>query len=184
MLLAILAIVLFQGYWLRKNYRDEVQNLHIRTNVLFRETVQRCQIEKLKLDTNVKIRIAPHDRGVNAAFETITFPDTPIRKQRIGSVILSMNNTFRRTRMDTLHGRMDSMEVMPRIQMARPSQRIIQLLKGVDFPQDSVKVAEVTTRYTSVMDREQINIPFTILRIQAMEPEEMGPPDDLSLTTG
>ncbi len=179
MLLAILALVVFQGYWLRKNYQDELQNLHIRTNVLFRETVQRSQIEKLKLDSNVKIRIAPRQRGVNAAYETVIIPDTPVRKHRIGSVILSMNKSFRYSTRDSLHGPVDTMEVMPRMQMARPSQRIIQFLRNVDSMQDSIKVADVSARYSKVLAKEQINIPFTIFRVQAMEPEEFGPPEDL-----
>ena len=39
MLLAILAVVAFQGYWLSKNFNEEKQLLHLKTNVVFREAV-------------------------------------------------------------------------------------------------------------------------------------------------
>ena len=54
MLLAIMAVLGFQVYWLNKNYKEEKQLLHIRTNVLFRDAVNQCQVEKLKLDSNIK----------------------------------------------------------------------------------------------------------------------------------
>src|SRR5574343_1484743 len=55
MLLAILAVVAFQGYWLSKNFNEEKQLLHLKTNVVFREAVNNCQLIQLKLDTNVKV---------------------------------------------------------------------------------------------------------------------------------
>ncbi|AXY76609.1 sensor histidine kinase [Paraflavitalea soli] len=186
MLLAILAIVVFQGYWLRKNYRDELQTLHIRTNVLFRETIQRCQIEKLKLDTNVKIRISPREPGVNATYGA-TFrmaDDSSFRKHRLGSVIYSLNKSYRPFRRDSIHGKVDSLQLEPppgaMIQRAYPSQRIIQFLQGVDSLQDSITVKEATTRYSKVLAREEIAIPFTIWRDQVVDETDFGPPDDLA----
>lgn len=168
MLLAILAIVVFQGYWLRKNYRDEVENLHIRTNVLFRDIVEDCQIEKLKLDTNFKIRMATAEPAVNATYQTFRSPDSPGRKQRMASVILSLNKTYRTFRDDSFHRRVDSLHVMPPaagfIRRGRPGPRIIQFLQGVDSLQDSVTVKEVSDRYAKALARENINIPFEIIR--------------------
>lgn len=184
MLLAILAIVLFQGYWLRKNYRDELQNLHIRTNVLFRETIQRCQIEKLKLDTNVKIRISPRERGVNATFGAAfrIENDSTFKKRRLGSVIYTLNKSYRTFRRDSLRGEIDSMQIEPPpgaiMQRAHPSQRIIQFLQGVDSLQDSITVKEATTRYSKVLAKENIAIPFTIWRNDTVDEADLAPPED------
>ena len=181
MLLAILAIVAFQGYWLRKNYRDEVQNLHLRTNALFREVAEECQIERLKLDTNVKIRISPRsgEPGVNASFHTFRMPDSIAGKRRMGSVIYSLGKTFRNTYRDSLRGQIDSLRIItpsrPAI-VSREGFNIVQLLRGVDSLQDSVTVKEITAKYASVLTAEKIKIPFEIIRGPAEAFDEMDPP--------
>lgn len=184
MLLAILAIVTFQGYWLRKNYQDELQNLRIRTNILFRESVQRAQIEKLKLDTNVKFRVTADDRGVNARYQAFTFDDTVRRKHRLGPVIYSLNKTFRTYRTDSLRVKADSVHIEPHpgaiMQRSYPGQRIIQFLQGVDSLQDSITVKEATTRYSKMLARENIDIPFTIWRDEMVDEADFEPHDDLA----
>jgi two-component system, OmpR family, phosphate regulon sensor histidine kinase PhoR len=50
MVLAILAITGFQGYWMKNNYEREKQNLEINTNASFRQTILWLQASKLKLD--------------------------------------------------------------------------------------------------------------------------------------
>jgi len=55
MLLTIVGIAGFQAYWLRDNYNREKQNLEIKTNAAFRQTILRLQASKLKLEaTNVR----------------------------------------------------------------------------------------------------------------------------------
>lgn len=48
--ITILGITGFQGYWLHDNYEREQQNLEIKTNVDFRQTILQLQASKLKLD--------------------------------------------------------------------------------------------------------------------------------------
>lgn len=55
--LTILLISAFQAYWLSKNYREEEKLFTSRTNILFRETIFRLQAAKLKLDSNISLRI-------------------------------------------------------------------------------------------------------------------------------
>ncbi|MGN6421171.1 MAG: sensor histidine kinase [Pseudobacter sp.] len=55
MVMAILAIIAFQGYWMYKNYQEEENTLTIRTSVLFRSVAYRLQAETLKQDTNVRV---------------------------------------------------------------------------------------------------------------------------------
>jgi hypothetical protein len=51
MLLTILVIAGFQAYWLRDNYHREKQNLEIKTNSAFRQTILRLQASKLRLES-------------------------------------------------------------------------------------------------------------------------------------
>lgn len=48
--ITILGITGFQGYWLHDNYEREKQNLEIKTNVNFRQTIIQLQASKLKLE--------------------------------------------------------------------------------------------------------------------------------------
>jgi two-component system, OmpR family, phosphate regulon sensor histidine kinase PhoR len=50
MVLAILAITGFQGYWIKNNYDREKQNFEINTSASFRQTILRLQASKVKLD--------------------------------------------------------------------------------------------------------------------------------------
>lgn len=172
MVLAILAIVLFQGYWLRNNYRDEVQNLQIRTNVLFRETIQQYQIEKLKLDTNMKFRVTNRRNNSNTTFETFSYKDSILqRKPRIASVVYTLNKTFRSTNLDSLKGQINSIRIEPppgamgaTSIRRQPGDHILQFLQGVDSLQDSITVKEASLRYGKLLEKEKLSIPFTILR--------------------
>jgi two-component system phosphate regulon sensor histidine kinase PhoR len=88
MVLAILAITGFQGYWLKNNYDREKQNLDIKTNAAFRQTILKLQSSKLKLDrliirdsskvTNVALRRPMPDRksshSARVVFSTKTEP--------------------------------------------------------------------------------------------------------------
>jgi two-component system phosphate regulon sensor histidine kinase PhoR len=56
MVLAIMAITGFQGYWLKNNYDREKQNLDIKTNAAFRQTILKLQSSKLKLDRLIQTR--------------------------------------------------------------------------------------------------------------------------------
>ncbi|MBO9633707.1 MAG: HAMP domain-containing histidine kinase [Chitinophagaceae bacterium] len=55
MVMAILAIIGFQAYWMYKNYDEEEKTLQIRTAAIFRNMVYRLQAENLKADTNFKV---------------------------------------------------------------------------------------------------------------------------------
>ena len=56
MVLAIMAITGFQGYWLKNNYDREKQNLDIKTNAAFRQTILKLQSSKLRLDEFIQTR--------------------------------------------------------------------------------------------------------------------------------
>src|SRR5688572_22583272 len=63
MVLAIMAITGFQGYWLKNNYDREKQNLDIKTSAAFRQTILKLQSSKLRLDRLIQTRDSA--RGTN-----------------------------------------------------------------------------------------------------------------------
>ena len=64
MMISILLILAFQSWWLRKSYLEEAGTLRIRTGLLFRETVHRLQVSKLKLDSNMRRQIPSESDAV------------------------------------------------------------------------------------------------------------------------
>lgn len=72
MITAILAITGFQGYWLKNNYDREKQNLDIKTNSSFRETILQLQSSKLKLDRMIIFDTVKNDHP----------PSGPVRIRR------------------------------------------------------------------------------------------------------
>lgn len=53
MLVAILLIAAFQGYWLRSLYKQEWANLKTQANVLLKQTIQNLEEDRIKKDSNV-----------------------------------------------------------------------------------------------------------------------------------
>src|SRR5258708_34345993 len=49
MLVTILVVTGFQGYWVKNNYDREKRTMQIKANMAFQETVRRLQTAKLKL---------------------------------------------------------------------------------------------------------------------------------------
>jgi len=70
MMVAILGITGFQGYWLKNNYDREKQALDIKTNASFRQTILKIQSSKLKLET-ISPRFDSADNRPGAVVATI-----------------------------------------------------------------------------------------------------------------
>lgn len=184
MLLAIVAVVGFQSYWLNKNYKEEKQLLRLRTNVLFREAVNQCQVEKLKLDSNVKVRMSTRTGAVqmmNGIRQRIT-KDTVIAGGSMNSaVVISMekdgleSSSFNQDMAgkDSLRKTFHFYSAGPAAAGAGPGGGLIRMLQDVDSLQDSVTVKEIAQRYTQLLHREKINLPFTIDRKEAVRREDV-----------
>src|SRR3982750_4085680 len=84
MVFAILAITGFQGYWLKNNYDREKQNLDIKTNAAFRQTILKLQSSKLKLD-----RLIIRDSSRFANVELSTGVMSGRKRTRPGKMVIS-----------------------------------------------------------------------------------------------
>ena len=60
MILTILVIMFFQGYWLLKVYREEKANLQKSADLLFRECMYKLQADRFRNDTMI-YRGLPND---------------------------------------------------------------------------------------------------------------------------
>lgn len=186
MLLAIIAVAAFQLYWLNKNYKEEKQLLSIRTNILFREAVNQCQVEKLKLDSNsnnVDIRITSRDDaavGMMNAIRRRVMVDTTRQVPKVKkALIISMGKEERTASVlnERIRGEVDSLEQTVRIYSRPGNPAWIQVLQGVDSLQDSVTIKEITARYSKFLTREKINLPFSISRKEETREAELLHPD-------
>ena len=183
MLLAILAVLVFQLYWLNKNYKEEKQLLRIRTNILFHEAVNQCQAEKFKLDSNIDVRVTSRDKAAVGMMNTIrrrvmidTMKVVPKVKQ---AFVISMGKeeTTSSVFNERIRGDMDTMEQTVHF-YSRPGESAwIQVLQGVDSLQDSVTIKEITGHYAKFLDREKIKLPFSIDRKEGARREEFFSPD-------
>ena len=180
MLLAILAITGFQGYWLHKNYKEEEENLKIKTNVLFREAVTGAQFEKLKLDSSFELKISATKEAmmmVNRMKGRITFRQTDTGNKELprkSTVIVSQDywtaERERRIEKDTAARKIHYVN--------RPGEAaFIKIMQGVDSLQDSVTVTDVTKKFQSMLNKDKMDLDFAITKSPGVLKEEIFPPD-------
>jgi two-component system phosphate regulon sensor histidine kinase PhoR len=179
MSVTILGILGFQLYWLQQNYSREKKTLSIKTDVSFRETILRLQASKLNLEDlepgipgsgkvkvmmtdgeQTQVRFTPKEEIVSTinvigdkARDTMT---VPLKK----GMMITMNNRGRL--------RNDSLEFQTRIS-GSGREHIFDFLYGVDSLQDSIKVSEITDAYKQSLDKQKINIPFAVIRLDSVK---------------
>ncbi|MBK5270203.1 MAG: HAMP domain-containing histidine kinase [Bacteroidia bacterium] len=100
MIITILGITGFQLYWLKQNYDREKQNLDIKTNFSFRQTILHLQSSKLKLDrVNIKVD-STHTIELTASSKSGEKRNTPSTQQREQSI--SLINLIQEKMLDSL----------------------------------------------------------------------------------
>lgn len=179
MLLAIVAIAAFQLYWLRKTFVEEEENLSFRTNVLFREAMQRVQADKLHLDTNVnfKFRTRYNAVGTLDVMRRRAIGDSMRRKKMVASTEIMMEKGKVRFVVPDTPGRKrgsDSLHTFRVWNSPAPngSGEIIQVLRGVESIHDSITVEDVSARYARLLKEEGLNLQFAITKRKAIDREE------------
>lgn len=175
MLLAIVALAIFQTYWLRKTFQEEKYELNFRTNVLFREAIQRIEAQKLGLDTNV------HTRAVRAGAINMLgvlkmrVHDTLFKRRRYARAVPAER---RRTEFfREFHDRTDSItNEITVIKNDAGEPAIVRVLTTVDSLRDSIRVQELSTRYAQLLAQERMDLSFLITRRPGTPQDEMLPP--------
>lgn len=190
MFISILGIAAFQVYWLQQNYEREKKALDIRTEMLFRETVMRLQVAKLKLDgvnfdstrkdgvriivkndRNDRIHIRPREgmiSTINVIREKLN--DSARRglaKPKKGMVISMEANSSFTDENDSIKTDLAFPERIP-----GPGNHMFNFLYGVDSLQDTLRIKEIDSAYLLALKKQQLNIPFSIIRKEKTEEAE------------
>ena len=190
MFISILGIAAFQVYWLQQNHEREKKALDIRTEMLFRETVMRLQVAKLKLDgvnfdstrkdgvriivkndRNDRIHIRPREgmiSTINVIREKLN--DSARRglaKPKKGMVISMEANSSFTDENDSIKTDLAFPERIP-----GPGNHMFNFLYGVDSLQDTLRIKEIDSAYLLALKKQQLNIPFSIIRKEKTEEAE------------
>ena len=199
MLLSILGIAAFQVYWLKQNYVREEKTLAIKTEMLFRETVMKLQVSKLKLDEvlidstgkgEMKIFIGDDKMGAvrfrprEEVVSTINvirdkLADSLRRdtdKAKKGMVISMQTSSAFTAENDSLKFDMD----VPAPHHG-PGNRFFNFLYGVDSLQDTLRQSEIDSAYTLALQKQKLDISFSIKNDSASKWED---PEFNSVTIG
>ena len=154
MVLTIIAIIVFQVYWLSKAYEREKRTLEMRSNFLFRETVFNLQGSKLKLDKlmndslqgqRVVVRHSVSDTATRGSFR---------RDQRMVNMVEVISKRIKDTG-DQLIISSDSPLVFKERNLPRRN-RLMQFLFEIDSIQDSVRVSEIQKAYVKRLEEQNI----------------------------
>lgn len=177
MLITILVITGFQGYWLKNNYDREKKTLEIKTNVAFQETVRGLQMIKLKLKNvfgdssiqNFKTRIR-----LGKDLPDSNLPERFFPKREVVTMVNAMGYKLRdslkkghRVNSDVVISMNKDKEVYGNditFEKHMEGDRIFQVLYGLDSLQDSLRLPEITMSYKKTLADEKLSVPFTILR--------------------
>jgi len=190
MLITIAVIVVFQSFWLHKNFVEEERVFTLHSNMLFRETIFKLQASKLHLDTNIKIRM-PDKTGLMSMSNVLQEDIRGADGDHIGrksSIVVSIDHSKPGEVIDTVK-RVYFNNTMPdnKIFIARKMQgdsnvfvrnkdKVYDFLIGVDSLQDSISLKEIDQSYKQALVRENISTPFSI-QTSTKERDEIGPVD-------
>lgn len=169
MTVSILAIAAFQYYWLQKAYEREERTLEMRTNFMFREAVRSVQASKLKLDRFVDTtNTSPVILQQNKSGRVRIF--TP--RQKMESILDVVMNKVKDTNNRTIVLSQKLSDSLHFIDKAFPGRRdrMMQFLFDIDSLQDSVKIRELDSAYAKRLDEQNLDVPFTIARVETKEP--------------
>lgn len=168
MVMAIIAVVSFQVYWLVKSYREEKQSLNIRANVLFRDAVFQTQASLLKLDTSgMKIRMTGRVDAVRVLTnlkEKLRDSNGPVFEHNSSFVSVDKDGVYHR-KDSLITTRLDSPRTRKTLITVGPQQRaFFEVFEGVDSLQELITEKAVGHRYAHLMKNEKLNLPFTITK--------------------
>ncbi len=190
MLISILGIAAFQYYWLQQNYDREKKSLEVKAEMMFRESVMRLQVAKLKLDgvtfdstgkTGVRLLIKDepgkrmHLRPGERVVSTINVLREKLNdslrrehgKPKKGVMISMQSSSSYTEETDSLKMDMEFSGPPP-----GPGNHMFNFLYGVDSLQDTLRLAEIDSAYTLALKKQRLDIPFSIIRKEKMEESE------------
>lgn len=168
MVAAIVLIAAFQVYWILLKIDEEKRILRFRTNMIFRESVFDLQSAKLKLDSTTRLRYGlPPDI---ARFTEM------VRKRMSDSVNGVSGAPPTRNSIITVERPVESQMSDSLLRKSfRAGGRFFEFLIGIDSLQDSLRVYDIREAYTRNLKKEDIEVPFSILRTEETDTGQANP---------
>jgi two-component system phosphate regulon sensor histidine kinase PhoR len=182
MILTIAGVTGFLLFWLKQTYNGEEKTLSIKTDAAFRDAIQQLQVSKLKLDSipgdssgkkvqvfadrnfNEEVNVQLDDR--NGIVSTIN-----VIRKRIGDSLTKDPSIKKGIIVSGDHRYFDNKLNLPGTVSGdrnKPNRDdLFRLLYGVDSLQDSLKINEIKTALNERLEKQQIKIPFIILRLDS-----------------
>src|SRR5882724_3766618 len=178
--ITIIGITAFQLYWLKNNYTREKQNLEIKTNVAFKETLFELQASYLHLGKpnadslkRPPVRFFVSDRNdsklqVSPGTEVVEMVNILRDKVRDSvqtdsagqkSIVISMNNSAAWYRNDSPSGHHVRVN-------GDPGDKVFQFLYDMDSLQDSIKLKNVVEAYSKRLKKEKLAVSFDVTRTE------------------
>lgn len=187
MVFSVTGILLFQFYWLKQNYDREEKAVKTRVDLVFRESVMKLQISKLKLDWTagdssgkpVRLVIGESNRqeakmlpapemitSINVIRDKLADSLVSLRPPK-GTMMVTLSGTHEQQ--DAAITEDDGLELPP----PRRRERIMNFIYGVDSLQDSLRVRDIDSVIALSLKKQELTIPFTIVRdTQRLETEK------------
>ena len=171
MVLTIIAIAAFQFYWLQKAYERESKTLDRQTNMFFAETVFSLQASKLKLD-----RLADSSKGTKIFIRTEATGNSLQRHPMDQKMVRMMNAMVEKAKDSNNRTIIINQNTNDSVRLTNKTfqrrERLMQFMFDLDSLQDSIKVKELHQAYTAKLNKENIDVPFSIIRVIATDSEE------------
>lgn len=163
--LTILLIIAFQAYWMRKLYREEKDNFRKTTDIIFRDAMYRLQAQRFSGDT-LAIRGEVGDNLFMADFissiEKIKGADSLKQKLVISMDTHTEQVVSANEKKEHKKNEKDTVVYVTTKQNGLPPPVFDQLLSKNRKLSDSIPVKTVDSMYRVMLNKEGINVNFTI----------------------
>ncbi len=182
MLISILGIAAFLFYWLTENYKREEKTLRLKTDMVFREEMMKLQVARLKLGKpgydstgrgGVRVFMSDRNRGQHGPedFGEEVVSSINIIRDKMADSLVARLPEGKKPMMITMQteSAFDTGADSVKIEMNFPPGRsagnpVFNFLYGVDSLQDSIRITEIDSVVRLALERDKIDIPFSIVR--------------------
>ena len=157
MMISMALLAAFQGWWLYKSYQDEKETLQVRTGILFRETLYALQVTKLKLDTNLRMKVPSPDNAVGVVNSMRALWRDSLDGRNVKStMIVSMdqNTVRRRTKDSTTH----------KTFVRYGPDMMFDVLLGSESAKDSLKIEEINQQFSKALKTQGLDVPYKVAK--------------------
>lgn len=192
MIVTIVLIAAFQGYWITRLYNDEWRNLQRESDFIFRDVVYKLQLQRFRNDTSFFKKNLPDNLFVLDLIDSVQtqMTDTSLKKSDSNhkAIRLSINTT-------SVHGEDEPFPAFEHVEfdhndsfnipMPPPGEapRLIKYFSNNKSITDSLSVAKIDSAYRAELKRNNITVGFTVTKLSGTEKEMMKRMDPQELKT-